>query len=180
MLDFRQRGHFISIADAQHVRPKTLCLVFNVSLPTLQQRLITRPSHPTIPDAETGIRVLGQMDRLWSPPRKDSSEGFDRVLVLEESEQPIGGIWARNDLEMVLRRIETEGMIEVGERVRTDAGRGGWRGRGYLSGTRGRGYQYGSTTRGYGGHHGQGMHDIRGHSYPSQRPGYGGHGYFCI
>ncbi|ORY34808.1 AAA domain-domain-containing protein [Naematelia encephala] len=86
--DPKQRSHFIAIADQQTPRPQVHCLIFDMTHPTLEKRLIKRPTHPTIPDSETGLRVLGQMKAIWDPPRQNRSEGFDRVLVLDESGLP--------------------------------------------------------------------------------------------
>jgi hypothetical protein len=135
--DNSQRAHFIALAESAIPRPRIYALTLNVSLSTLQARLTERLSHPTIPDAETGIRVLNQMTATWDPPRPDRAEGFDRVYILPEICQPAGGVWTDELLGAVLDDIEVKGKEERGPRyVSTSAagrGRGGYnaRGRGY-------------------------------------------------
>ncbi|WWD20237.1 hypothetical protein CI109_104713 [Kwoniella shandongensis] len=132
-----QRSHFVNIANSTppHIpRPLIYCLILDVSPSTLETRLIVRPSHPTIPDAETGLRVLRQMRAGFRPPRRGDGEGFDKVFTLSEEEQrramrPISGIgktavgvareggegqsdkiwWADEEVWSVLDRIEEQG-----------------------------------------------------------------------
>ncbi|WVF68455.1 hypothetical protein IAT40_003221 [Kwoniella sp. CBS 6097] len=113
-----QRSHFISIADSMTPRPLVYCLTLSVSHPTLESRLFSRTSHPTIPDAETGLRVLRQMESQFQPPSSlpGQGEGFDRVYTLREAEQPIDGIWEETTLKSVLKNIEERGEVEIGDR----------------------------------------------------------------
>lgn len=151
--DSSQRAHFIALAENASSRPKVCALTLDVSIPTLQARLGERVSHPTIPDAETGIRVLNQMTAIWDPPRLNRAEGFDRVYTLPESRQPPRGIWTSERLGAVLDDIEAEGETETGPRyvsVNTaNRGRGGYaaRGRGY-----GHGEHRGGGRGGHWGH----------------------------
>lgn len=103
-----------------------------VSIPTLQRRLVQRPHHPTIPDADTGLRVLGQMAHIWDAPRPNRPEGFDRLYILDEGVQPSNGVWGDRAAEVILD-IGRNGAVEFGERVAFTASRGdgtGGRGRG--------------------------------------------------
>ncbi|KAJ9126663.1 hypothetical protein QFC24_001693 [Naganishia onofrii] len=52
------------------------------------------------------MRVLNQMQREYKPPRADQPEGYSRVYVLPENEQPVGGVWNEADLEELLRKVE--------------------------------------------------------------------------
>lgn len=79
--------------------------MLEVSQATLEQRLIDRPTHPTIPDADTGLRVLAQMMDVWSPPVLGGNEGIDRVLTLKETDQPEDAVWGLEEVTEVLRRI---------------------------------------------------------------------------
>lgn len=112
-----------------------------VSIPTLQRRLVQRPHHPTIPDADTGLRVLGQMAHIWDAPRPNRPEGFDRLYILDEEMQPSNGVWGGRAAEVILD-IGRSGAVEFGERVAFAAPRGGGtrgRGRGEFRGSGGRG-----------------------------------------
>ena len=126
----RQRSHFILIAENHTPRPQIYALTLMVSIPTLQRRLVQRPYHPTIPDAGTGLRVLGQMVHIWDAPRPNRPEGFDRLYILDEGMQPSNGVWGDRAAEVILD-IGRNGAVEFGERVAFTAPRGG--------GTRGRG-----------------------------------------
>ncbi|KAK8849610.1 hypothetical protein IAR55_004945 [Kwoniella newhampshirensis] len=91
--DVVQRSHFINIAHSSFPlpRPRIHCLIFDVSNSTLEARLMARPSHPTIPDAETGLRVLRQMRAGFRPPTSHDGEGFDKIFTLTERDQS-GGV----------------------------------------------------------------------------------------
>ncbi|WVQ95988.1 hypothetical protein IAU59_003088 [Kwoniella sp. CBS 9459] len=142
-----QRSHFIAIADSWYPRPRVYCLTLSVSHPTLESRLFSRASHPTIPDAETGLRVLRQMESQFQPPSclPGQGEGFDRIYTLPETEQPVDGVWDREKLAGILRDIEGRGQVEIGGRrtisrpVPASMGRGSYnpseRGRGRGRGT---------------------------------------------
>ncbi|WVR08107.1 hypothetical protein IAU60_005153 [Kwoniella sp. DSM 27419] len=127
--DAVQRSHFIAIADHHRPRPQVWCLVLSVSPDTLERRLITRETHPTIPDAETGLRVLRQMWSQFSPPSVTGTvaEGFDRVHVLDEREQPVDGKWSRQKLESILDHVESRGIKESGQRRALDRGEAPYR-----------------------------------------------------
>ncbi|KAJ9106146.1 hypothetical protein QFC21_001288 [Naganishia friedmannii] len=73
---------------------------------TLEARLATRTGHPTLVDIDMAMRVLNQMQREYKPPRPDQPEGYSRVYVLPESEQPAGGVWSDADLEELLHKVE--------------------------------------------------------------------------
>ena len=109
----RQRAHFIAIGNATNPRPKIYCLILPVSLPTLHARLQLRPTHPTLLDPETAIRVLGQMARQFYPPTPNIVEGFDLVFALPELDQPARGQWAMQDVRRVMGRIESFGEKEM-------------------------------------------------------------------
>ncbi|WWC92741.1 uncharacterized protein L201_007700 [Kwoniella dendrophila CBS 6074] len=115
--DVVQRSHFINIALEHQPQPKTYALILSVSQATLEERLRIRPDHPTIPDAETGIRVLRQMGSQYNPPKPEEPEGFDKIYELLEVDQPIDGIWSDERLEDVLGKIEQNGSREIGERI---------------------------------------------------------------
>ncbi|WVQ66103.1 uncharacterized protein L199_004281 [Kwoniella botswanensis] len=139
-----QRSHFMNIAYSIHPRPTIYALTLSVSQSTLERRLEYRPDHPTIPDLETGLRVLRQMRSQYRPPIPTEAEGFDRVYELPEQDQPIDGIWTRDRIEEVLKQVENEGVREIGERkiFKSENGSGGYQNhnRGYQSGfTRGGG-----------------------------------------
>lgn len=53
------------------------------------------------------MRVLKQMEREYKPPRPDQPEGYSRVYIMPENEQPAGGVWSEADLEELLRKVET-------------------------------------------------------------------------
>nr|XP_019043610.1 hypothetical protein I302_08190 [Kwoniella bestiolae CBS 10118]OCF22540.1 hypothetical protein I302_08190 [Kwoniella bestiolae CBS 10118] len=155
-----QRSHFITIALSHIPPPKIYCLILSVSRTTLEKRLKYRPDHPTIPDLETGLRVLGQMRSQYKPPIPQEAEGFDRIYELPEVEQPVDGIWTESNLEEVLGKIESDGLREAGERKLSmpsgnglqnfGRGRGSWSGRGRGDGdwSRGRGgYSSGQSYR---------------------------------
>ncbi|OCF42019.1 hypothetical protein I317_04211 [Kwoniella heveanensis CBS 569] len=110
-----QRSHFITIADSYSPRPLVYCLILSVSHPTLVSRLFSRTSHPTIPDAETGLRVLQQMESQFQPPSNlpNQGEGLDRIYTLEERDQPPDRVWDEERLRGVLRDIEEEGEVEI-------------------------------------------------------------------
>ncbi|WRT69636.1 uncharacterized protein IL334_006625 [Kwoniella shivajii] len=159
-----QRSHFISIADTYTPKPKIYCLILIVSNITLEKRLLNRPDHPTIPNFETGLRVLRQMGPQYQPPscEQGGSEGFDKILELQEIDQPLQGIWTANDIQRVLERIEFQGRNEIGHRMIIPSttnvihrGRGNGRGQW----TRGRGT---STT---------GWNDRRGNDWSRGRGG---------
>nr|XP_018260372.1 uncharacterized protein I303_07290 [Kwoniella dejecticola CBS 10117]OBR82530.1 hypothetical protein I303_07290 [Kwoniella dejecticola CBS 10117] len=110
-----QRSHFINIALSHQPPPGIFALTLRVSQETLEKRLEYRPDHPTIPDLETGLRVLGQMKSQYRPPIPTQAEGLDRIYELPENEQPLDGIWTQSMLMDVLNRIETDGEKEIGE-----------------------------------------------------------------
>ncbi|WWC73762.1 uncharacterized protein I206_107734 [Kwoniella pini CBS 10737] len=112
-----QRSHFINIALSHNPPPKIYALTLTISEETLKKRLKYRPDHPTIPDLETGLRVLGQMRSQYSPPIATQSEGFDKIYELVETDQPIDGIWTSAEINTVLTKIEAEGLMEMGERI---------------------------------------------------------------
>ncbi|WWC95772.1 hypothetical protein V866_002638 [Kwoniella sp. B9012] len=154
-----QRSHFINIAYSIHPRPTIYALTLSVSQSTLERRLEYRPDHPTIPDLETGLRVLRQMRSQYRPPIPTEAEGFDRVYELPERDQPTDGIWTKDKIEEVLKKVENEGVREIGERkiFKSENGSGGYQNHngGYRSGfTRGGGRggrgNYGYSRRGYG------------------------------
>ncbi|WWC65761.1 uncharacterized protein I303_108383 [Kwoniella dejecticola CBS 10117] len=159
-----QRSHFINIALSHQPPPGIFALTLRVSQETLEKRLEYRPDHPTIPDLETGLRVLGQMKSQYRPPIPTQAEGLDRIYELPENEQPLDGIWTQSMLMDVLNRIETDGEKEIGERVMVHSAstrgaynglRGSWRGG---SDHRSRG---GGSYRGRGGRTGDYDHDYR-------------------
>ncbi|KAJ9124107.1 hypothetical protein QFC22_000902 [Naganishia vaughanmartiniae] len=103
--DRKQRSHFIEIArESPNVR--CTCVILDVKRETLERRLATRTGHPTLVDIDMAMRVLNQMQREYKPPRADQPEGYSRVYVLPESEQPVGGIWSEADLDDLLRKVE--------------------------------------------------------------------------
>lgn len=183
-----QRAHFISLARTHSSKSKIYALTLDISLSTLRSRLAVRPSHPTLPDPETALRVLGQMKASYDPPRPNRSEGFDRIYVLTEDRQPVGGEWGVDDVKNVLRDVQENGEKETGDKVRMGTvvgpgiqnGAGGYAGRGGFGGGRG-GYGgrggFGPSYRddnngargGYGGYRGYGGGYVN-------RGGYGGYG----
>ncbi|KAL7425040.1 hypothetical protein Q5752_000728 [Cryptotrichosporon argae] len=108
--DSSQRAHFVSLAYAQHPRPQVYALVLPVRRSTLLARLAARTGHPTLPDAETAQRVLGEMEGVFSPPLPGGEEGFDRVFELGEEAQPPGGLWAVEEPQ-----TRTDAHAEVGQ-----------------------------------------------------------------
>ncbi|OCF62171.1 hypothetical protein L486_01838 [Kwoniella mangroviensis CBS 10435] len=153
-----QRSHFINIAYSIHPQPTIYALTLSVSQSTLERRLEYRPDHPTIPDLETGLRVLRQMRNQYRPPLPTEAEGFDRIFELPERDQPSDGIWTSDIIEEVLKKVENEGAKEIGERkiLVSQNGSGGYHNynTGHLSGFgrgRGRGRSDGDSDRGRGG-----------------------------
>jgi hypothetical protein len=52
------------------------------------------------------MRVLRQMQREYKPPSSDAPEGYSRVYVMPEEEQPEGGVWTEAKLEELLSKLE--------------------------------------------------------------------------
>jgi hypothetical protein len=52
------------------------------------------------------MRVLAQMQREYKPPRPDQPEGYARVYVMLEEEQPEAGVWTEANMEELMRKIE--------------------------------------------------------------------------
>ncbi|WVO13781.1 hypothetical protein L204_101403 [Cryptococcus depauperatus] len=103
--DRPQRSHFVAIANEFNPRPLTCCLVFTVTQQTLTRRLLIRKSHPTIQDGEQAIRVLHQTRKVWQPPTVDG-EGFDRIHLLQEWQQPdAANGWTVDRLVWVMSQI---------------------------------------------------------------------------
>lgn len=73
---------------------------------TLEARLATRTGHPTLVDVDIAMRVLGQMQREYEPPNPDAPEGYSRVYILPEDEQPEGGLWTNVHLRQLLDKLE--------------------------------------------------------------------------
>jgi hypothetical protein len=112
----RQRSHFINIADQQHPRPLVYALYLSVSIPTLEERLSLRTSHPTLADPKLAMTVLSDMNRQLSIPTPEGGEGFDKIYTLDETLQPANGYWTEKDLERVLGSIRTAGQAETAPR----------------------------------------------------------------
>lgn len=164
----RQRAHFINIALSLNNPPPPptppppsdnpappfplpppsrriliYALILQIPLPTLRTRLSTRTSHPTLPDPQKATEVLEHMTRQWIPPHPARSEGFDRVLVLNEHDQPAGvpGVpgagarslsgseelsgWTEETARALVARIGREGGTERRVDVRVPTGVGG-------------------------------------------------------
>jgi hypothetical protein len=157
----RQRSHFINIADQHHPRPLVYALYLSVSIPTLEERLSLRTSHPTLADPKLAMTVLRDMNRQLSIPTPEGGEGFDKIYTLDELLQPANGDWTEEDLERVLGLIRSEGQAETGPRRVVEnrpAGTNNLRGRGY------------DPSRGINGRE-------RGDHHAYSRGGYGGGGY---
>jgi len=169
---FRQRSHFVNIADTHQPRPKVYAVYLHVSIPTLEARLGLRTSHPTLADPATALRVLADMKRQLSLPRPEDGEGFDKIYTLPESRQPVNGEWTAEDCQSVLRSVEKEGDVEsVPRKVieRRSAPTYPTRGRGADNQYRG-GYRGRADFRGRG--HGYG-HRGNAHSGPRESGPYG-------
>jgi hypothetical protein len=156
-----QRSHFINIADQHHPRPLVYALYLSVSIPTLEERLSLRTSHPTLADPKLAMTVLRDMNRQLSIPTPEGGEGFDRIYTLDESLQPANGNWTEEDLERVLGLIGAKGQAETVPRRAMEnrsAAMNNSRGRGYdpSRGMNGRGrvdhqaYPRGGYSGGYG------------------------------
>ncbi|WVQ75146.1 hypothetical protein IAR50_004755 [Cryptococcus sp. DSM 104548] len=179
-----QRSHFVSIAESINPQIRICALVLSVSEETLKTRLTSREFHPTITGGEEGLRVLGQMGRVWQPPTPSSGEGFHRILVLDEKDQPNGADgWTEEVAKAVVGRIEREGVQETGERKNykpkpRESGDGRGRGRGGYRGSweGGRGRGGWGEERGRGGYRGGSNGGWRGSS-DGWRGGYGRGGY---
>lgn len=52
------------------------------------------------------MRVLNQMKREYKPPRPEFPEGYSRVYVMPEDEQPEGGLWTEAHLKRLLSKLE--------------------------------------------------------------------------
>jgi hypothetical protein len=99
------------------------------------------------------------MTRQLRLPTPEACEGFDKIYTLDESLQPLGGIWEEGDIDRVLALIEVEGEAETGPRRVIEA-------RPAMNLGRGRGFD--PSRAGYGGRGGRGdSHGFRG------RGGYG-------
>jgi uncharacterized membrane protein len=88
-------------------------LILSIPLATLSARLAGpgRATHPTLADPADAARVLQQMARSWVEPHPARREGFDRVLVLYERDQPRE--WTAESAERVVQRIASEGGTEI-------------------------------------------------------------------
>ncbi|KAJ9098783.1 hypothetical protein QFC19_006260 [Naganishia cerealis] len=84
---------------------KCTCVILDVKRETLETRLAARTGHPTLVDIDIAMRVLSQMEREYKPPRADQPEGYSRVYVLSENEQPVDGVWTDADLDELLRKL---------------------------------------------------------------------------
>jgi hypothetical protein len=150
----RQRSHFINIAYQHVPRPRIYALYLSVSVSSLEERLSLRTVHPTLSDPKLAMTVLRDMTRQLRVPTPESCEGFDKIYTLDESLQPLGGIWKEEDIERVLSLIEAEGEAETGPRRIIGA-------RPAMNSGRGRGFD--PSRAGYGGRGGRGdSHGYRG------------------
>ncbi|ODO02866.1 hypothetical protein I350_05707 [Cryptococcus amylolentus CBS 6273] len=173
-----QRSHFISIAEGINPQIRIYALVLAVSEQTLKTRLTSRESHPTITGGEEGLRVLGQMDKVWQPPTSQSGEGFHKILILDEKDQPNGAEgWTEDLARGVVAKIEREGEQEVGERKDykpkpREFGDGRGRGRGGYRGS----WENGRGRGGWGGDRGRGGYARGGSGGPWRGSGDGWRG----
>ena len=77
------------------------------------------------------MRVLGQMQREYRPPHPDAPEGYSRVYILPEDEQPEGGLWTDVHLRQLLDKLEDsswrdEPYVPPPSRQPSDAARRGY------------------------------------------------------
>ncbi|KAI0272677.1 P-loop containing nucleoside triphosphate hydrolase protein [Gloeopeniophorella convolvens] len=142
--DATQRSHWIDIA---HEVPGTAVWVVVLDTPydVCVARLRNRRYHPTITDADTGIRILSRFASTWEPP--DPREGYDKLISLGLAQQPAAG-YSKPDVLAVLQRLRDSPDVRINAHNTHPvvmqpswdrAGRGGSRARG--SG-RGRGGYY--------------------------------------
>lgn len=130
-LTARQRRHFILIAQSFSPPPLIQCLILYLPPLTLEQRLLARPSHPTLTDPGIAMRVLRDMMRQWDPPRRaDPAESRD-------------GGGGRSDIRWNERDGGGGGDV-------TGRGRGQWRGGPVPRGGLGGGSQWGDRREGEG------------------------------
>lgn len=133
---------------------------------TLETRLATRTGHPTLIDIDIAMRVLAQMQREYKPPRPDQPEGYARVYVMPEREQPEGGIWTEAHLEEVLGKIEASSWRDepyVPPPPKPVGYPRGGRARGTAQDGHPRGFEHERSGRGY-------PDRGRGHYYQQPRP----------
>ncbi|ORX37792.1 AAA domain-domain-containing protein [Kockovaella imperatae] len=110
--DARQRAHFLDIARSLPMPTQTWCIILNTSLSAIKSRLESRTNHPTITTAEHGLDIIDKMKYQYRPPHPTLVEGFDRILQLEDADQPEGGLWSPERLRALLLRISERGHRE--------------------------------------------------------------------
>ncbi|GHJ88521.1 hypothetical protein NliqN6_4923 [Naganishia liquefaciens] len=151
--DRKQRSHFIEIAR-ENPNVQCTCVILDVKRETLEARLAKRTGHPTLVDVDIAMRVLGQMQREYKPPQPDAPEGYSRVYILPEEEQPEEGLWTDAHLQQLLNRIQysrwrDEPYVAPPQRQSSHGARKGYLGpEGNISGNRG-GFIPQGPPRGY-------------------------------
>ncbi|KAI0060940.1 P-loop containing nucleoside triphosphate hydrolase protein [Artomyces pyxidatus] len=149
-LDESQRAHWINIAR-DFPGTAVWVIVFDTPYQVCAERLQTRRHHPTIKDAETGLRVLSRFASTCEPPAP--REGYHRIVTITPAQQPSAD-YTRADVLAIVHRVRDSPQVDSAAQPRIEqffrGGGGGSHapGRGGSTGLRGHAsWGYGSSSQ---------------------------------
>ncbi|KAH9975886.1 P-loop containing nucleoside triphosphate hydrolase protein [Lactifluus volemus] len=108
-LDSTQRSHWIDIAH-EFAGTEVWVIVFDTPYDVCAARLRRRRNHPTITDAEQGMRILSRFASTLEPPQP--SEGYDKLITLTLAQQS-SKRYSRKRVFDILRRLRDSPSLHV-------------------------------------------------------------------
>jgi len=108
-LDSTQRSHWIGIAREFPGTPVWV-IVFDTPYDVCMTRLWNRRNHPTITDANDGMRVLSRFASTMELPQP--GEGYDKLISLAMDQQPPAG-YTREDVLAILQRLRESPSVRI-------------------------------------------------------------------